>query len=185
MAEVTQLLDAAAQGDACAAAELLPLVYEELRKLAAIRMASESAGHSLNATALVHEAYLRLVGDAPDRPWNGRGHFFGAAAEAMRRILVEHARRRQAEKRGGKQQRVSLEVADVGCSDRIEEVLAIDEALAILAQDDAEAAQLVTLRYFGGLSIEEAAEAVGIPRSSAYEHWAYARARLKSLLRPG
>jgi RNA polymerase sigma factor (TIGR02999 family) len=182
MADVTQLIDAAAAGDPRAAADLLPLVYDELRKLAAARIARENAGQTLQATALVHEAYLRLVGDGAARDWNGRAHFFGAAAEAMRRILVDRARRKKAVKHGGAGQRVALEAADVGLASRAEELLHIDEALTRLAAEDAQAARLIQLRYFGGLSVEDAAELVGVARSTAYEHWAYARVRLKTLL---
>jgi RNA polymerase sigma factor (TIGR02999 family) len=182
MADVTRLIDAAAAGDPRAAAELLPLVYDELRKLAAARMAAESAGHSLDATALVHEAYLRLVGGESPRDWNGRGHFFAAAAEAMRRILVDHARRERAEKRGGRGRRVPLDAADAGSTPPADELLDIDEALTRLAAEDPQAARLIQLRYFAGLPIEDAAEMAGISRSTAYEHWSYARVRLKTLL---
>jgi RNA polymerase sigma factor (TIGR02999 family) len=184
MADVTQLLDDATGGDPKAAAELLPLVYDELRKLAAARMAEERAGQTLQATALVHEAYLRLVGGG-DRSWAGRGHFFAAAAEAMRRILVDQARRKQAEKRGGQSRRVLLDAADVSFTSPADELLDIDEALTRLASEDPKAAQLIQLRYFSGLPIEDAAELVGLARSTAYEHWAYARVRLKALLGPG
>jgi RNA polymerase sigma factor (TIGR02999 family) len=179
--DVTRLLDAAAAGDPRAAAELLPFVYDELRKLAAAQMAAERPGQTLQATALVHEAYLRLIGD-PGRPWNGRGHFFAAAAEAMRRILVDQARRKQADKRGGQHRRVPLEAANVGLTSPAEDLLDIDEALSRLAAEDPRAARLIQLRYFAGLSIEDAAEAIGISRSAAYEHWSYARVRLKTLL---
>jgi RNA polymerase sigma factor (TIGR02999 family) len=182
MSEVTRVLSAIEQGDPHAAEQLLPLVYQELRALAAQRLAQESPGQTLQATALVHEAYLRLVGgDEPPR-WNSRGHFFGAAAEAMRRILVDQARRKQADKRGGQGQRVPLEAADVGFTSPADELLDIDEALTRLAAEDPEAAQLIQLRYFAGLSIEDAAEVVGVSRSTAYEHWSYARVRLKTLL---
>jgi len=182
MAHVTQLLDAAAAGDSHAAAELLPLVYAELRKLAAARLADEKPGQTLQATALVHEAYLRLAGGDQSRGWAGRGHFFAAAAEAMRRILVDQARRKQADKRGGKGRRVPLNAADVGLTSPADELLDIDEALTRLAAEDSQAARLIQLRYFAGLSIEDAAEMVGISRSTAYEHWSYARVRLKTLL---
>ena len=185
MADVTQLLDAAAAGDPKAAADLLPLVYDELRKLAAARMAQEKPGQTVQATALVHDAYLRLVGPDPGRDWNGRGHFFAAAAEAMRRILVDNARRKKADKRGGKGHRIPLDAADVGFTSPADELLDIDEALTRLASEDLQAARLVQLRYFGGLSIEDAAEVIGISRSTAYEHWAYARARLRTLLGAG
>jgi RNA polymerase sigma factor (TIGR02999 family) len=182
MSDVTRILSAIEQGDPHAAGQLLPLVYDELRKLAAAKLAQEKPGQTLQATALVHEAYLRLVDTEKAQQWNSRGHFFAAAAEAMRRILVEQARRKQADKRGGKRQRVALEAADAGYIPPDEEILAIDEALTLLAVEDAQAARLIQLRYFGGLSIEEAAEEVGLSRSSAYEHWAYARVRLRCLL---
>jgi RNA polymerase sigma factor (TIGR02999 family) len=185
MADVTRLLDAAAAGDPRAAAELLPLVYDELRNLATARMAAEAPDHTLQPTALVHEAYLRLVGSDAGRPWNGRGHFFAAAAEAMRRILVDAARRKQAEKRGGGGRRVPLEDADAGSAPPADELLDIDQALTRLAAEDPQAARLIQLRYFGGLALEDAAEVVGISRSTAYEHWAYARVRLRALLGGG
>ena len=182
MSDVTQLLDAAAAGDPKAAADLLPLVYDELRKLAAARMVAEAPDHTLQPTALVHEAYLRLVGTDAGQPWNSRGHFFAAAAEAMRRILVDQARRKHAEKRGGRSVRVPLDDANVGFASPAEELLDIDQALTRLAAEDPRAARLIQLRYFGGLSLEDAAEVVGISRSAAYEHWSYARVRLRTLL---
>jgi RNA polymerase sigma factor (TIGR02999 family) len=182
MNEVTQVLDALARGEACAADRLLPLVYEQLRALAAQRLAQERPGQTLQATALVHEAYLRLLDGDKAAHWNSRAHFFGAAAEAMRRILVDQARRKQAGKHGGQNRRVPLDAADVGFTSPAEELLNIDEALTRLAAEDAEAARLIQLRYFAGLSIEDAAEVIGISRSTAYEHWSYARVRLKTLL---
>ena len=182
MSDVTRLIGAAAAGDPKAAADLLPLVYTELRTLAAARLAAERPGQTLQPTALVHEAYLRLVGPAGDPGWDGRGHFFAAAAEAMRRILVDHARAKLADKRGGGRRRVPLDAADVGFTSPAEDLLDIDDALPRLAAEDPQASQLIQLRHFGGLSIEDAAEVVGISRSTAYEHWSYARARLKSLL---
>jgi RNA polymerase sigma factor (TIGR02999 family) len=182
MNEVTQVLDALARGDACAADRLLPLVYEELRALAAQRLAQEQPGQTLQATALVHEAYLRLVDGDKAANWNSRAHFFGAAAEAMRRILVDQARRKKADKRGGQSRRVPLDAADVGFTSPADDLLDIDEALTRLAAEDSQAARLIQLRYFGGLSIEDAAEVIGISRSTAYEHWSYARVRLKTLL---
>jgi len=151
-------------------------------------MAQEKPGQTLEATALVHEAYLRLVGDqAPSAKrqapqWNSRGHFFAAAAEAMRRILVDQARRKQADKRGGQGRRIPLEAVDADPAFQADELLDIDAALTRLAAEDAQAAQLIQLRFFSGLSLEDAAELVGISRSTAYEHWAFARVRLKSLL---
>jgi RNA polymerase sigma factor (TIGR02999 family) len=182
MSEVTRILSAAEQGDPHAAEQLLPLVYGELRKLAAARMAAEAPDHSLQPTALVHEAYLRLVGTDADQYWNSRGHFFAAAAEAMRRILVDQARRKRADKRGGRGGRVPLDDADVGFTPPADEVLDIDQALTRLAADDLQAARLIQLRYFGGLSLEDAAEVVGLSRSTAYEHWSYAKVRLRTLL---
>ena len=178
MSDVTRLINAAAAGDACAAADLLPLVYAELRRLASVRMADEKKGHTLQPTALVHDAYLRLVGPEPDRQWNSRGHFFAAAAEAMRRILIEQARRKRADKHGGGRLRVDLPedlATPGGASD---DLLALDEALGVLEQHDADAARLVKLRYFAGLGHAEAAEAMGISRGAADRLWAVARAWL-------
>jgi RNA polymerase sigma factor (TIGR02999 family) len=184
MADVTRILDAAAAGDPQAAADLLPLVYAELRRLAAARLAAEKPGQTLQATALVHEAYIRLVGAGAGRDWNGRGHFFAAAAEAMRRILVEQARRKQGPRHGGNRQKLPLDPDLVADQSGAEELLVIDDALDRLAAQDQQAAQLVKLRYFSGLSVEEAAEAMGIPRSSAYVQWSFARAALRVLLGP-
>ena len=180
--DVTRILSAIEQGDPSAAAQLLPLVYDELRKLAAQRLAQEKPGQTLEATALVHEAYLRLVDVETVQHWNSRGHFFAAAAEAMRRILVDQARRKQADKRGGRGRRVPLHDVDDGVEPRVDDLLDVDAALTRLAAEDSQAARLIQLRYFAGLSLEDAAEIVGIARSTAYEHWAYARVRLKSLL---
>ena len=179
MADVTRLLDAAAAGDRQAAADLLPLVYDELRQLAAARLAAEAPGQTLQPTALVHEAYLRLVGD---QRFDGRGHFFAAAAEAMRRILVNHARDRKRLKRGGG--RVRLELLDQ--ADALAEdpdlILSLDELLARLGEEDATAARVAHLHLFGGLSVEQAGEAVGVSRAVAYRHWKYARAWLREAL---
>ena len=177
MSDVTRLLDAAAAGDRRAAADLLPLVYDELRKLAAARMAPESPDHTLQPTALVHEAYLRLVGNEAGRPWNGRGHFFAAAAEAMRRILVESARRKLTDRAGGRLERVALP-DDLTASTPPEELLALDEALAEFERHDPDAAKLVKLRFYAGLSHQEAAEALGLSRRAADRVWALARAWL-------
>jgi RNA polymerase sigma factor (TIGR02999 family) len=179
-AAVTRLLKDAASGDARAAAELLPLVYDELRWLARQKMGQERACHTLQATALVHEAYLRLVDGNTARSWDGRWHFFAAAAEAMRRILVDQARRRGRIKRGGggARQRVDLENVDLTVNEPPEELLAVDEGLTALAAQHPDKAQLVKLRYFAGLTIEEAAEAMGISVATANRHWAYARAWL-------
>jgi RNA polymerase sigma factor (TIGR02999 family) len=178
MSEVTRVLSAIEQGDPHAAEQLLPLVYEELRRLAAQKLAQEKPGQTLEATALVHEAYLRLVDVEKAPHWDSRVHFFAAAAEAMRRILIESARRKKRLKRGGDRERVELDDADVVSTAAPDELLVIDEAIAKLAAEDPQAAQLVRLRYFAGLSVEEAAEMSGLSRSSAYEHWSYARAWL-------
>jgi RNA polymerase sigma factor (TIGR02999 family) len=185
MSDVTRLLDAAAAGDPAAANDLLPLVYEELRKLAAARMVGEPAGQTLQPTALVHEAYLRLVGGTQGQDWNGRGHFFGAAAEAMRRILVDRARRKQAEVHGGGRGRVDLQKVEAVGDLPPDRLLALDEALTRLAHHDPVAGQLVHLRYFAGLSVEAAAEAVGLSRATAYRHWTFARAWLVAQLTDG
>jgi RNA polymerase sigma factor (TIGR02999 family) len=177
MSEVTRLLDAAVAGDRRAAAELLPLVYDELRKLAAARMAVEAKGHTLDATALVHEAYLRLVGD---QRFNGRGHFFGAAAEAMRRVLVEAARRRNREKHGGRRQRVEL--SDIPESDPDGRLLLLDDALTRLAAEDPVAARVVELRHFTGAGHDAVASALGITVYAARQKWTYARAWLRNAM---
>ncbi len=182
MSEVTRILSAIEKGDPQAASELLPLVYDALRELAATKLAHEKPGQTLQATALVHEAYLRLVDGDEGRQWNSRGHFFAAAAEAMRRILVDQARRKQAGKRGGGRKRVALDSVDTGAMAVDNDLLDIDEALTRLNVEDAQAARLIQMRYFAGLSIEDAAETLGISRSTAYEHWAYARMRLRCLL---
>ncbi len=182
MSEVTRILSAIEQGDPHAAEELLPLVYEELRRLAAQKMAQEKPGQTLDATALVHEAYLRLVDADKARHWNSRGHFFAAAAEAMRRILIDGARRKQADKHGGGRRRVDLAEAEAVTAARPESLLALDEALDRLTQHDPSAGHLVKLCYFAGLSVEEAAEALGISRTSAYRLWTFARAWLRSQL---
>ncbi len=178
MNDVTRILSAVEQGDAGASEQLLPLVYDELRKLAAQKLAQEKPGQTLQATALVHEAYLRLVGTGDDQQWESRGHFFAAAAEAMRRILVDNARRKRAEVHGGGRQRVELCEGDWLSRATPDEVVAIDESLSRLAEDDAASAEIVKLRLFAGLSIEEAALCLGISRASAYRHWTYARAWL-------
>jgi RNA polymerase sigma factor (TIGR02999 family) len=175
MADVTQILSAAAEGDPKAAADLLPLVYDELRKLAAARMAEEKSGQTLQATALVHEAYLRLVGNDVAAQWNSRGHFFAAAAEAMRRILVESARRKRTAKHGGQLARVPIEEVAPVMPDLPDDLLALDEALILLAAEDPRKAELVKLRYFAGLSVEQAAEALSISRATADRYWAYAK----------
>src|SRR5262245_45608948 len=178
MSAVTQLLDAAAAGDTLAADQLLPLVYTELRQLAAAKLAAEKAGQTLQATALVHEAYLRLVGGEQPQEWNGRGHFFGAAAEAMRRILVDQARRKQTEKHGGGRIRVDLPEELQAPGGKSDDLVALDEALTRLERHDPIAARLVNLRYFAGLSHQEAADALGISRGAADRLWALGRAWL-------
>ena len=179
MSDVTRILNAIERGDAKATDELLPLVYEELRLLAAQKLSHEAPGQTLQATALVHEAYLRLVGDEP-QSWENRGHFFGAAAEAMRRILIDNARRKKSVKRGGDSRRVSLDDAALLVETNIpaEELLALDEALQRLAEKDKTKADLVRLRFFAGLTGEQAAKALGISSSTADDYWAYTRAWL-------
>ncbi len=177
MADLTRLLNAAAAGDPKAASELLPLVYDELRKLAAARMAAEKPGQTLQATALVHEAYVRLVGGDQPQNWDGRGHFFAAAAEAMRRILVESARRKRAEKRGGDLGRAELPV-DLPAPERDFDLLAVNEAIDLFAREEPQTAELVKLHFFAGLTLEEAAAVLGISPRTAYRNWGYARAWL-------
>jgi RNA polymerase sigma factor (TIGR02999 family) len=179
---LTLILDRAAQGDPQAAEQLLPLVYDELRKLAAVRMAQEKPGQTFQATALVHEAYVRLVQGEPAQEWNSRGHFFAAAAEAMRRILVERARQKRGPRRGGDRVRVSLDLACDVADDRSEELLAVSDSLAALAAESPLKADLVKLRYFVGMSHQEAADALGISRATADRYWAYAKAFLYSAL---
>ena len=177
--EVTQILFQIEQGDSGAAKHLLPLVYDELRKLAAAKLAQEKPGQTLQATALVHDAYIRLVDSEKAQHWNSRNHFFAAAAEAMRRILVESARRRRRQKRGGLHHRVELRDLDGAIDTRPDELLAIDDALAKLSAEDPLASEIVKLRYFAGLTIEEAAGLLGISRATAYRHWTYARAWIR------
>jgi RNA polymerase sigma factor (TIGR02999 family) len=178
MSEVTRILSAIEQGEPRAAEELLPLVYQELRRLAARRIARESPGQTLQATALVHEAYLRLVDQDRTQRWDSRGHFFAAAAEAMRRILVERARRKRTEKHGGQHQRQDVDDVEIVSASPTEDLLALDEALTKLSAEDPSKADLVKLRYFAGLSIEDAARALGISSATAKRRWAYARAWL-------
>jgi RNA polymerase sigma factor (TIGR02999 family) len=185
MSEVTRILSAIVGGDPQAAEQLLPLVYEELRKLAAQRLAQEKPGQTLQATALVHEAYLRLVDVEQAQQWNSRGHFFAAAAEAMRRILVDNARRRRRPKHGGDRRRVALDEA-LSVAEPREDLLALDEALGRLAAEDPAKAELVKLRYFAGLSLEEAAACLGLSLATAKRRWTVARAWLfDALSEPG
>jgi RNA polymerase sigma factor (TIGR02999 family) len=185
MSEITTILNALQQGDARAADQLLPLVYDELRRLAARKLAHEKPGQTLDATALVHEAYLRLVGDDAEQCWNSRGHFFAAAAESMRRILVENARRKKTKKRGGKRRRIDLSQAEPLTQADPDAVLDLDEGLTALAAEDSEAAEVAKLRIFAGLSVEEAAKALSTSRANAYRQWAYARAFLHARLGGG
>lgn len=182
MADVTHILSKIGKGDPTAADQLLPLVYDELQKLAAARMHQEKAGHTLQATALVHEAYLRLVGNDESQHWDSRGHFFAAAAEAMRRILIESARRKNRIKHGGEQERVDANLADIAVCVDTGELLGVHSALDDLEATDAEAAQLVKLYYFTGMTIDEAAAALGISSRTAYRDWAFARAWLRRRL---
>ena len=180
MGEVTRILAAIDGGDLRAVDELLPLVYQELRQLAAQRLSKEPPGQTLQATALVHEAYLRLVG-SENQSWAGRGHFFAAAAEAMRRILIDSARRKKSLKHGGGRRRIDLDEAVVARDDKtsLDDLIALDEALELLSKKDKAKADLVKLRYFAGLTAEQAAEVLGISPSTADRHWAYARSWLR------
>jgi RNA polymerase sigma factor (TIGR02999 family) len=180
---VTRILSAIEQGDPRAAEQLLPLVYNELRKLAAQKLAHEAPGQTIQATALVHEAYLRLVDVDKAQQWNSRGHFFAAAAEAMRRIIIDNARRKGRQKRGGaRRQRVDLDSLDLVSQTTPDDLLLLDDALAAFTAEEPKAGQLVKLRYFAGLSVEQAAELLGLSRTTAYEHWAYARVWLHAEL---
>lgn len=183
MKNVTQLLNAIGRGDRQASDQLLPLVYDELRRLAAQRLVGESLGQTLQPTALVHEAYLRLVAADAEPEWDGRGHFFAAAAEAMRRILVDHARRKRSLKRGGNLKRHELDDAQIAAPECDDDFLAIDEALGRLAEKDPVKAELVKLRYFAGFTSAEAARLLGISDATAERYWAYARAWLRREIR--
>ena len=193
MSDVTRILSAIEQGDPSAAEQLLPLVYDELRKLAGQRLAQEKPGQTLQATALVHEAYLRLVTPAKSPPspgggkegvrWDSRGHFFAAAAEAMRRILLNRARAKKRAKRGGERRRVNLDEIELALDTGDEQLIALDEALTQLAVEDADAARLVNLRFFAGLSLKDAAVSLGLAPRTAERQWAYARAWLYARLR--
>ena len=182
MSQVTRILSAIEQGDPHAAEQLLPLVYDELRKLAAEKMAQEKPGQTLQATALVHEAYLRLVEVDKVQHWNSRGHFFAAAAEAMRRILIDNARHKQADKHGGGWQRHDLLEAELAVDSTGDQLLCVNEALQQLAIRDPMIARLVELRFFAGLTLPQAAECLGFTERTAYRHWAYARAWLRRQL---
>ena len=182
MSDVTRILSAIEQGDVHAAEQLLPLVYDELRKLAAVRLAQERPGQTLQATALVHEAYLRLVGPATVQTFNSRGHFFAAAAEAMRRLLIEQARRKNSLKGGGQRHRVELAGIDPHISEPQFDVIALDAALEELARLDPRAASVIKLRFFAGLTVSQAAEALGVSVATAENDWAYARSWLRMQL---
>jgi RNA polymerase sigma factor (TIGR02999 family) len=183
MSEVTRILSAIEQGDSQAAEQLLPLVYDELRKLAAHRLAEEKPGQTLQATALVHEAYLRLVGAQKVQRWDSRGHFFAAAAESMRRILLNRARDKKRAKRGGERRRVNLDQIEIALDTSDEQLIALDEALTQLAVEDADAARLVNLRFFAGLTLKDTAVSLGLAPRTAERQWAYARAWLYARLR--
>jgi RNA polymerase sigma factor (TIGR02999 family) len=187
MTEIPSTLSPGEHGEACAAEQLLPLVYEELRRLAAHKLAREKTGQTLEPTALVHEAYVRLRGSeegaaGPERRWDSAGHFFAAAAEAMRRILIDHAREKVAQKRGGGRQRLDIDTLALATQATPDQLLAINDALAKLAGEDPAAARLVELRYFAGLTVDEAGKALGMSTATAYRHWKYARAWLHSEL---
>ena len=183
MSEITRILSAIERGDPTAAEQLLPLVYDELRKLAARQLAQEKPGQTLQATALVHEAYLRLVGAETAQPWDGRGHFFAAAAEAMRRILINRARDKGRQKRGGGRRRLDLDHLAVAGEATAEETLAVDEVLQRLEQHNKPCADLVKLRFFAGLTMDEAAAALGVAPRTAHRYWDFARAWLYDALR--
>lgn len=185
MSDVTRILAQIETGDPSAADKLLPLVYQELRRLAASKLAREKAGLTLQATALVHEAYLRLVDSDPQQQWNSRGHFFAAAAEAMRRILIENARRKQRLKHGGGHDRVDLENVEIDSGPPADDLLALDDAMTRLAAEDPVKARLVELRFFAGLSVEEAADVLGISGITAKRYWRYARAWLHRTVTDG
>lgn len=178
MQDVTHILQAMEAGDVAATDQLLPIVYAELRKLARHKISHEAPGQTLTATALVHEAYIRLVGSKASQKWDHRGHFFAAAAESMRRILIDNARRKKRLKHGGDLERIDLPEIEASALDQVDDLIALDEALTIFAQQDPDKAELVKLRYFAGLSEPEAAEILGISRATAARHWAFAKAWL-------
>jgi RNA polymerase sigma factor (TIGR02999 family) len=185
MSDVTQILSRIKSGDSAAAEHLLPLVYDELRKLAAVKLSQEKPGQTLQATALVHDAYLRLVDVERPQQWDGRGHFFAAAAEAMRRILIEIARHKQSHKAGAGMNRIDLTEAAISFAAPVEDLLDLDEALTRLTVENEEAAELAKLRLFAGLTVDEAAENLGISRRTGFRLWTYARAFLQAELDPG
>jgi RNA polymerase sigma factor (TIGR02999 family) len=182
MSEFTNLLNAIESGNPQTAAQLLPLVYDELRQLAAQKLANEKPGQTLDATALVHEAYMRLLGASDPERFSDRIHFYAAAAEAMRRILIDNARKKKSEKRGGQRARVEWHDNIAASAKPTDDLMAIDDALTQLAEEDAEAAQVVKLRFYAGLSVEEAAEVMGLPRATVYRTWSYAKAWLRTRL---
>jgi RNA polymerase sigma factor (TIGR02999 family) len=182
MSDVTRILSQIEQGDPQAAEKLLPLIYDELRKLAAVKLAQEKPGQTLQATALVHEAYVRLVDVEKAQHWDSRGHFFSAAAEAMRRILVERARQRLSQKRGGHRVRLDLHVGEIACSEKPDETVALDEVIDLLEKTDSLAAQVVKLRFFAGLSLPEVAVSLGVPLRTIERNWTYARTWLRGAL---
>jgi len=183
MSEITQVLEAIGRGDGCASEELLPLVYAQLRQHASARMARESAGQTLQPTALVHEAWLRLFGDGGDQKWQNRAHFFGAAAQAMRRILIENARRKSRLKRGGNQLRIDIEQLELAATTPDEKVLLIDDALQRLQEQDPEKSRVVVLKFFGGLTNQQVAESMDVTERTVERHWAYAKAWLFQSIR--
>ena len=183
MSDVTQLLNLIEKGDSAAAEQLLPMIYSELRKLAASKLANEKPGQTLQATALVHEAYLKLVDDKTGKSWNGSGHFFGAAAEAMRRILVDQARRKGSQRAGGNLKRIELSAVGPEVSGKPLDLLSFDEALAQLEQHDARSCKVVKLRFFAGLTMPQVADALGVSLSTSENDWAYARSWLKRWMR--
>jgi RNA polymerase sigma factor (TIGR02999 family) len=183
MSDVTQILSAIEKGDPQASEQLLPLVYDELRRLASQRLTAEKPGQTLQATALVHEAYLRLVGVQHEQRWDSRGHFFAAAAEAMRRILLNRARDKKRDKRGGERRRVDLDQIEIALDTNDEQLIALDEALTLLATEDSDAARLVNLRFFAGLTLKDAGASLGLAPRTAERQWAYARAWLYARLR--
>lgn len=184
MTDVTRILSKIEAGDQQASSELLPLVYDELRRLAAARMSGERKDHTLQATALVNEAYLRLVGDVGEQQWESRGHFFSAASEAMRRILVDHARQKNSLRQGGGHNKVDLSGIEVATFDRSSQIVELDELIDRLERENLRAANVVKLKFFCGMTIEEIATALQISHATVERHWAYARARLHSDLRP-